>query len=214
MSALRDFSVDRGVRWCGLKRSTVGILTVSFLIWIVVSHFGGIARSARAGDLHALAGGVCLLLLLAIFSWHLPFALRLLLHPRSHPIYLQAARDGMVDTVIADYEKQVRESGQKIGPAVFTGRFLLNTSTMALMPYSDILWIYKRQTRHATEMLVYTRDGQQRGVCSSNKRVDQIMLTVQQICPWVLVGYSSQLWNLWSSSRSEFAARVDARRES
>ena len=213
MSSLRDFSVDRGVRWCGLKRSAVGIAAVSFLLWLAYYLFDDMGGAIAAGDLHALVGGVCLLILPAIFAWHLFAALRLLLHPRSHPIYAQAARQGLVDEVIANYERQVRESGQKIGPAIFTARFLLNISTMALMDYADILWIYKRQTRHATGMIVYTRDGQQREVCASNKRVDQIMLTVSQICPWVRVGYSDQLWELWSSQRSEFVSRVDLRRE-
>lgn len=212
MASLRDFSVDRGVRWTALKRTVVGICVVGTLLLILTSQFSNFTADMSAGRRDGLLAFGCVVTLLVVFGWHGLLALRTLLAPRSHPIYTHAARQGMVDTVIADIERQVRESGQQVGPAVFTGQFMLNTATMALMEYQDIMWIYKRTLRQAHEMIVYTRDGQQQPVTASSKVVDQLLLTVAQVCPWVVVGYSDQLWNLWSNSRDEFIAQVDARR--
>lgn len=219
---MAHFNVESAVRWSSLKGTIGWGLATGVVMIFLVGGGAELFAGLKQGDGASIVGTLVLGLLFALFGWLAYGSFSTLTNPRSHSIYAKMATLGLVDTIVADLEKQVRESGQKLGSFIFTPKYLVDSSSVALLLYTDLIWIYKKQTRHSVnfiptgstyEVIMHTRDGAERTMSASCKVVDQVLQTLAGGCPWIVAGYSDQLKNLWSSSKVDFIAEVDARRQ-
>ncbi len=219
---MASFNVDSAVRWSSLKGTIGWGLATGVVLMILISGGPDLFQGLKQGDGGSIVGTLVLGLLFALFGWLTTSAVSILNNPRSHSIYTKMASIGPVDTIVADLEKQVRETGQKMGSFIFTPNYLVNASAVELHQYTDLVWIYKKQTRHSVnfiptgstyEVIMHTRDGKEHTMQASCAVVDQVLQTLARGCPWIVAGYSDQLRNLWSRTRGDFIAEVDARRQ-
>ena len=222
MANLKGFNVEAAVRWSGLKTAVGWGIGTCLMILMIVAWLSDLGTQGLGEiDFGFCFGALAVGIFTFVCGWMTFSGIKLMNNPRSHGIYAKLAAMGQVETMVADVEKQVRDCGQQLGSFVFTPNYLLDHGNLVLMEYTDLMWIYKKQTRHSVnfiptgstyEVIIHTRDGKERNMSASCKVVEQVLRTLAQGCPWIVAGYSEQLRNLWTRSTGDFIAEVDARR--
>ena len=222
VSELANFNLDKTIYANAQGTLGCGVLVVAGGLFLIVPNLAGWVSAVGYGDWGAgILGGVLVLITLG-FAWLAFSSYAEMKDPRRHAIYSKLAKLGPVDEKATDLEKQVRENGQKVGDFVFTPDYLLETGSLNLHPYTDLVWIYKKQTKHSInfiptgttyEVVIHLRDGQITTQSAAAAVVDQVLAALAQGCPWIAAGYSEELNKLWTKSRQEFVAEVDARRQ-
>jgi len=200
---------------CGIVFLVGVILMIGYNIHDLATGVinGDVATMGGAGAL-ALLGLVC-----GVFIWagHGDQT-----NPRGHAVFKKIASMGPLDQKVAEVETQVRESGQQIGNFVFTPNYLLDVNGIEVFLYTELIWIYKKQTKHSVnfiptgttyEVIMNLRDGREKTMSGAAKVVEHILHTLAVGCPWIVAGYSKELDATWTRKRKDFIADVDARRQ-
>lgn len=220
-SELEDFNLDNAIRANAKSSLGCSVLVVAVGLYFLVPDLASVARSVLKGDWATGIGAGVAALVIFGFGCLGYSSYGDLNDPRRHEIYTRLAVLGPVDEKAADLEKQVRESGQKIGGFIFTPDYLLQLSSLDLRTYTDLVWIYKKQTKHSVnfiptgttyEVVIHLRNGNETTQSGDAVAVDQVLTTLADNCPWIVAGYTEELSKLWSKSQAEFIAQVDARR--
>lgn len=139
----------------------------------------------------------------------------------SHPIYKKFAFLGDVDTVEREINSSFEGSNKLVfGSVVITDTWmaLKRTYTTQFIRTDDIMWLYKKVTKHSYNMIP-TGKTYEIAICLSNKTceviklkeayIDRIIDTFHQKSPWVFLGYSDEVLNMWRSQFDVFKAEVD-----
>jgi hypothetical protein len=143
--------------------------------------------------------------------------------PSSHPVYQRVQGWGDPVGLAVAVEGEARSplfKGRK-GWSV-TDRFLVRSSffTFDLLRVSDLLWAYKKVTKHSVnfiptgktyESVLYCYGGNAT-IQSKEKTTDAILEFLSRRAPWAVFGYSKELEGTFRKNREAFYDAVEQRR--
>ena len=142
-------------------------------------------------------------------------------NPRRHSVFQKMAGWGLLEQVVSEVEDEIRGVSVQIGRFVFTPGYLVDTQRPEVFLYSELIWIYKKQTSRSVnfvsagttyEVVLHLRSRWQTSMAGPASTVDHALHMLADRCPWIVVGYSPELEAQWTKSASDFIAEVDARR--
>jgi hypothetical protein len=97
-----------------------------------------------------------------------------------------------------------------------------NLYNVDLFNLEEIAWIYTKVTQHSTNgiptgkthtVVVIDRSGATLEISTRQEEVKKILTEIMERIPWVIVGYSDDLQNLWQKDRASFLEMIQQRRE-
>ena len=142
--------------------------------------------------------------------------------PRSHPTVLRANSWGDVLGVETETEREFRSPAYKGGGWRVTDKYLIQSTffTFDLLRLSDLLWAYKKVTRHSVNFIptgkTYDAVLNCYGGCATikgrEKLVDAIFGFVGERVPWAVFGFTKEIEALFKKDTQGFGAAVQQRR--
>ena len=118
-----------------------------------------------------------------------------------------------------------REAGSpryKGGGWLVTDKYLIQRTLFRfdLLRLADLLWAYKRVTRHSVNFIPTSKTyagvlacyGGTAEVRGSATKVDSVLNFAAQRAPWAVFGFSEELSKLFSQKTQEFCSAVEQRR--
>jgi len=111
-----------------------------------------------------------------------------------------------------------------VGKLQLTSSWLLQPSTYGLtvIHMSDVLWIYKKVTKHSTNgiptgtthaVMINTRNGGGVEVPASDGTTEQMLEELHRRAPWIIAGYSDELAALYKRDLAGVGDAVEERRQ-
>jgi hypothetical protein len=172
------------------------------------------------------AGGIAVgLVIYALCGWLSIRTSRRMATPDSHPIMKSLATYGDPAVVAETINAEVNSDLKTFGPLSITQHWLFwpNTFSLRLMRYDDVVWIYKKVTKHRTngiptgtshEAVINSSGGQTWTITSNEAQVNAILESVYARAPWIAVGYAPEILNAWKKDRKTFVSEIERRRQS
>lgn len=181
------------------------------------------ATGFRKGDnlIVAIAGvgfGILGLVLIGI-------PLRRQFQPENHPLLKQLEKYGGLQDVRMRIDSEIRSEGggEKFGPMQITTSWLTHaaaykTNVMATM---DVVWAYPKVTKHyhsgiptgkSYSAIIRDSKGQSLEISGKKDSVPKLLESLQRRMPWVLVGFSKELEELWLKEKPQFFQLIEERR--
>jgi len=162
---------------------------------------------------------------LLLFVWQTLPAWRAWRNPERHPLWKRVAQWGGDPMGIAleaehDYENSLMrgKAGWRLG-----NKFLVRSTffTFSLLRFHDVLWGYKKITRHSVNFIPTGKTYEAIVACyggtatipGKEKKVNELLTFVQQRAPWAIYGYSDQLAATFNKHRQDFVRSVEQRRQ-
>ena len=146
-------------------------------------------------------------------------------NPEEHPIAKSLSKFGSPQVIAGNIDSEIQMSDNSaVGSVVITRSWLLKPTTFGLdiLNLEDIVWVYKKVTKHYINMiptgktiaaLIRNRQGQSLEIQGNDSDIDLILERIFNQVPWILLGFSKELENLWDyDDRSGIIAMVDERR--
>jgi hypothetical protein len=163
-------------------------------------------------------GYITLLIVFALPAW------RRYKDPLTHKAVARVASWGDADVISAQIEQEHRQPHFKCGAGwKLTDNYIIRSSFFFfdVLRFDDLLWAYKRVTRHSVNMIptgktyaaVLVCKGGQADAGASQKKVDKILEYVSTRTPWAFFGYSDQIAGLSHCKPEDLAAAVEARKK-
>lgn len=172
--------------------------------------------TTEKGDAFALLFFVGILLLLAIFCAFI--GLHRIINPQSHPSLKKLPEGVYAETVLADMERDMEQSGQELAKhIVASSQWLLIKKFLSVrfVNWQDLLWIYKKVTKHKmygvltvskTFTIVFGRQsGKKMELPLSEKHIERVVEHAISVKPEIVVGFSKELDALWRKDHAVFA---------
>lgn len=167
--------------------------------------------------------GYCAIVATLLFGFFLVIftvpAWRQLQNPLSHPVVSRVASWGDPNKIALDVEREIRTPRHKSGGWLMTEKYLIQSTffTFDLLQISDLLWAYKRVTKHSinfvptgkTHDAVLACYGGTAVVKGSEQTVDAMLAFAVEHAPWAFCGFSKELEQL---NDQAFCAAVEQRR--
>jgi uncharacterized protein DUF6709 len=145
--------------------------------------------------------------------------------PESHPL-LQRIASWRVDPLGVAVEAErdfntprFREgNGWKVGD-----KYLIRSAffTFDLLRLTDLLWAYKKVTKHSINFIPTGKTYDAILVCyggsatikAKEKRVEEMIRFAAERAPWAVIGYSAEVAKMFNKDQRAFTAAVEARRK-
>lgn len=149
-----------------------------------------------------------------------------LFNPSLHPVYKNLSRYGSPARVIREIDEEIRQSQRKVQDLYLTNNWVICSPTFSLTinKLTDVIWIYKVQTQHRTNMIktykefalmLHTRDGKETKLGTMDEgKIDVMLRELTKTCPWAISGYSSDMASNWQRNYRAVVASVDTRLKS
>ncbi len=160
---------------------------------------------------------------LTLYFMGLP--LRRQLQPQNHPLLTTLAQYGPSQDVRMGIDSDLRSEGggEKFGWLHITSNWLVNTSLFKtnVMATRDVAWTYEKVTRYRSygittaklhTALIFDLKGQWMEITVKKDSVPKLMESMQRRMPWIVVGYSEELGQLWRKDKPKFSEMVEERR--
>ncbi len=189
-----------------INRGNRNLLLIGMVLTIIG---GGLAALSWFPALIAVPG------LIALGSW-----LRRTLNPSDHPIYKRLSQYGDCHELAQQVNREF--AGVKSSDTTHFGANWLaqgETYGLSLVPWSDIAWLHtyirtQGGIRTSCWVRVWSREGKQFLAPASVRlgEVEQLLEDLRAWAPWAEAGHSQELQQEWNKRRTEFVARVEARR--
>ena len=141
------------------------------------------------------------------------------------PIYGQLALSGRPEDVAQAIDADFRQSrgACPVSKVDMSQWWMLRKSMFGLdvLPLNDAIWVHQKVTRHYTNgiptgrtfaAIVSDRHGRQFAFVGREKKVMALMTTLVERLPWIAMGYSAEMENLFRSQLTQFVAAIDQRR--
>jgi hypothetical protein len=220
MSNLMFFNLETRVR--SAAKSIILISTAISLFFGALAAYATLnsPEPLKQREPHVVFACAALCGLALLFAWLAVGGIRELRNPRRNTVYKDLAKLGPVEEMITQLESEVRTSGHELGGYIFTPNFLFDTGFLRVNSYRDLLWIYKKHTRHSVnfvptgstyQVVLCLRGGAVTERTAHQQVVDQVLALLAAGCPWIATGWTAELEELWQRSPAEFADAVDAR---
>jgi hypothetical protein len=119
-------------------------------------------------------------------------------------------------------EREAENPRFKAGGWALGDTYLVQSTTFTfdVLRVRDLLWAYKKITKHSVNFIptgrsyeaILTCYGGRAVVKAKEKVVDAILTFAHQRAPWAVIGYSDELAGLFNKQQAEFVAAVEQRR--
>jgi hypothetical protein len=149
-------------------------------------------------------------------------AWRQLHDPLSHPVVRRVASWGDPIGLALDVERESRTPHHKSGGWLVTDKYLIRSTFFKfdLLLISNLLWAYKRVTKHRVNFIPSGETHEAILVCyggtavvnGSEGIVTGILAFAADRAPWAIFGFSKELERLFNKSNMDFCAAVEQRR--
>jgi hypothetical protein len=167
----------------------------------------------------AMAGALLFAFLLVKYG---RAAWRHLQDPASHPVVKRLVSWDDRMGIAMEAERESRSPHYQSGGWRVTDKYLIQSTFFTFNPlrFSDLLWAYKKVTRHyhnfipcgKTYEAVLVCDGDSATVTGPEKMVDAILGFAGGRTPWAVYGFSKELEELFTENTQAFCAAVEQRR--
>lgn len=207
----RERSTNAGCIGC----FSFSVLLFTWMIWAEIN-------TGRVNSTDILISGSCLVgsgfLLYVTFKVRSSMDASIGRTPLLHHVYEQLRELG---TSAKALEKEIQQNGVVAGPFIFTENFVL-TSDIHLQKLTNICWSYIQVTQRYVNLIPTSKDyalcchfrnGEVYCFTRSQKEIQGVLELIAERCPWIVVGHSNDLSQLWLSRREVFLAMIDAKRE-
>jgi len=179
------------------------------------------AASFRAGGYWGIAIG---LVLLALLAWKARPAWRGLQDPGSHPLAVRVGKWGSPVDTSGAIEREWRAPGNtRMGRWTVTPRYLIQSALFRfnVLRFEDLLWAYKKVTKHSVNFIptgktyqaIVHAYGGNAELPGSQKNVDAMLQEAARRAPWAIVGFTTEIQQLFLKNNREFCAAVEERRQ-
>ncbi|HEX7425414.1 MAG TPA: hypothetical protein VF311_16220 [Terriglobales bacterium] len=167
------------------------------------------------------AVGAALLFGFLLLRYGVP-AWRQLQDPSSHPVVRRVASWGDPIGVALDAEREAASPRHKSRGWLMTEKYLIQSSffTFDLLRITDLVWAYKRVTRHSVNFIptgktyegVFACYGRTAIVKGRQKTVDAMLAFAAERVQWAVFDFSNKLQRLFNKDNRGFCAAVEQRR--
>ena len=158
-----------------------------------------------------------------LFVKHAVPAWRHLQDPSTHPVLKRVSSWADPIGIAVEAEREHRSPRYKGGDGwLVTDQYLLRSTffTFDVLRLSDLLWAYKRVTKHRVNFIptgktyeaVLACYGGSASVKGAEKTVDGLLLFAAQRTPWAVFGFSKELETLFAKKTRDFCAAVEQRK--
>jgi len=165
-------------------------------------------------------GGV---MLAALGLWFAGLGLRRQLQPEAHPLFSKLTQYGGLQDIRMRIDSEMRSEGggEKFGKLHVTSNWLINAMPFKtnIMATRDVAWAYAKVTKHyhngiptgkTYSAIIRDSKGQSMEVMRGRKNsVPQMMDSLKRRMPWVVLGYTKELDQLWQHDKSKFFETVE-----
>jgi hypothetical protein len=194
-----------------------------------VSYIRGFISGPRAvgeEDLDRAPGYLAIgltLALLALLAWKALPVWRQLKDLNSHRTVARVARwgDPVAISAAVEREWQSAEARRADGWRV-TDNYLIQSSLFGfdLLRFADLLWAYKRVTKHSVNLIPAGKTYAAVMVCyggtaelpGSRKRTDEFLKFAANRAPWAVFGYTDDVARAFNNSTRDFSLAVEQRK--
>ncbi len=156
-------------------------------------------------------------------AWGVIVCLRWQSNPDSHPIHTGLRKFGDPMLIRGRIDGEARAENAKDSGATVTANWFLSPSPFGLhlRPLTDIVWAHKLVITHRVNFVptgkthhakVYDRQGKAIQFQANEQAVDALLVKLSQRAPWVIMGYSGPIENMFKKQRLQFLAEVDKRK--
>lgn len=163
--------------------------------------------------------------LLALALWNILKAVRRSSEPQSAPVWKALSAFGSAEQLSQQIEADmqpgsVRQYGKlKIGPQWMVRR---NTFSTWVSPVGDLVWIYKKVTKHSVNfiptgksysVILVGRHKQRTEEQMKENAVNELLMEMANRVPWALFGFDQKLEQTWRKDPGSVIGAVDSRYE-
>jgi hypothetical protein len=158
------------------------------------------------------------ILLFLLCIWGLILAIKRRTDPFAHPILRALSRFGPADYVAGQIDAEMQADHPSVGKLHLTPSWLVQATPTRLdaTRLDDVVWAYKKVTRHRGGVTYAAQIWDRHGVCISidgkETFVSQALETAARHVPWLLTGYSAELEKTWKQNRAAVIEAVEQRR--
>lgn len=159
------------------------------------------------------------LLLFGIPAWNVFKAVRRIRNRRTHPVFAKLAAYGPPMEVARHIDAERQLGVERIPPAELTQSWLMAPSFFGIevVHLDHIVWMFPRKVLLnlipvLTSLGIMDRQGKGHPVYAGMGQVERLMEHIARLRPWIITGYSPDLFAHYSKDRAGFVAEVDARR--
>ena len=165
--------------------------------------------------------GAALVLAVLLVKFGLP-AWRYARDVSSHPVVKRVAAWGDPLATAVDARREVASPRYKGGGWRVTDKFLIRRAPFAfdLLRLSDLLWAYKKVTKHSVNFIPTGKSyagilvcyGGAAEVTGREKDMDALLTFAAERAPWAILGYSDDLHKLFKQKPQDFCTAVEQRK--
>ena len=140
----------------------------------------------------------------------------------SHPVVKRLVEWGDPMRIAIEARREADSPRYKGGGWRMTEKYLIRSALFAfdLLRLSDLLWAYKKVTKHSVNFIptgksyagVLVCYGGVAEVTGKEKSVDAMLTFAAERAPWALFGYSDDLAKLFKQKTQEFCAAIEQRK--
>ena len=140
----------------------------------------------------------------------------------SHPVVRRVAAWGDPVGIAVETRREAASPRYKGGGWRVTDKYLIRSAPFAfdLLRLSDLLWAYKRVTKHSVNFIptgktysgVLVCYGGAAEVTGREQNVDALLTFAGERAPWAIFGYSDDLNKLFKQRTGDFCAAVEQRK--
>ena len=167
-------------------------------------------------------GGAVALVLAVLLIWLGLPAWRYARDPASHPVVKRVASWGDPVGTAVEARREAEAPRYRGGGWRVTDKYLVQSAFFAfdLLRLSDLLWAYKRVTKHSVNFIptgktyscILACYGGAAEVTGKEKNVDALLAFVAERAPWAVFGYTDELNKVFKHRTAEFCAAVEQRK--
>lgn len=141
-----------------------------------------------------------------------------------HPIYTKIASYGSFMDIARQINSEVRNPlwvNQTKSDYLINSWFLQSTKfNLRVIRLTDVMWAYRKNNSYSVNFIpiskvhdiaIFTRNNEIIEPAISGDMRDLFLENLSNNAPWVVIGYSVQLQELWRNSREKFISSVDNR---
>ena len=168
-----------------------------------------------------IGGGAALIFMTLLVMYGLP-AWRYARDVSSHPVVKRVEQWGDPFSTAVEARREAASPRYKGGGWRVADKYLIRSAPFAfdLLRVSDLLWAYKRVTKHSVNFIptgktysgVLVCYGGAAEVTGREKNVDALLAFAAERAPWAVLGYSDDLNKLFKQKTQEFCGAVEQRK--
>jgi hypothetical protein len=168
-----------------------------------------------------IGSGVALIFVILLVMYGLP-AWRYARDVSSHPVVKRVQLWGDPLSTAVEARRESASPRYKGGGWRVADKYLIRSAPFAfdLLRVSDLLWAYKRVTKHSVNFIptgktysgVLVCYGGAAEITGREKNVDALLAFAAERAPWAVLGYSEDLNKLFKQKTQEFCGAVEQRK--